>query len=237
MIEKKKSLYYVNGQHVWDKNDTLLVIYYYKIVENNTTVENDRKVVDFDSVEKQLESLTSLNSVELSENIIGCSAGALKAHSLIIDFYMTGNDSGFTNGNIYEQELSEKYRDSDVNDLTELVIQVIDGIEVDKKRISQNNIAKNLRANTKEENKRVRVLKSKEKIKAENLANLLKDNNIKNAKSLSDIKDIAIIINTIIIHPKFGPGVVVDANEKISSVIFNGEIKKLANTFIKKCEV
>ena len=229
-----KKTFFANGQHDWDRNDTLILMYYFKVVKQNTSFENDEVFVDHDDVEKQIQQEIGLSVSEIAENIIGCSLGALKIQAQVLEFYMDGKDSGFKNGNQYQIELSKIHKNTSVDKLREIVNTIITNIENDADRIFQNKIAKELRENTIKENKRKREFKKQEQINKENLLKTLKQNNIEKAKALSEIKDVIISINTIINHPKFGKGVVVDVDSKISTVEFNNEKKKMANFFLEK---
>jgi len=230
----KSLTYFANGQHDWDHNDTLLAIYLFKVMEANSTITDNKMSVDFSDTERQLEQEIGIDLSYLAENIIGCSVDALKINANVIDHFITGREDGFTHGNKFQIELSEIHKDSTVSDMLDIVEDIITNIENDSERISQNKIAKDLRENVLKENKRKREKKSQEKIKQDELKKDLEKKNVKNAKSISDVEDIEIALNTIINHATFGKGIVIETNSKISSVDFNGLIKKLANSFLVK---
>ena len=233
MSEEKKS-YAPNGNHNWNENDTYISMYFYKLRMKYSSIEDGKFLVDDVKVDTQLSQEIGMTTQQLAEEIIGCTENALIVFTLVNDFLITGRSSGKEHPNKYQIELSKTLANISSDEMLSKVDDIITSIENDSNRINENKECFALRIEAKEKNIKRKEFKTKENLKKEELKRDLSKNNIKNGKSLSDIKDIVININTVINHPKFGQGVVVGVNEKISSVDFSGDIKKLANVFIEK---
>lgn len=243
-FEKNRSkvlTYTPNGQHIWDENDTILSLFYFRMREKNSTFEDVNSTLDFDkdNFDRDLQNTIGLTSVELAEDIIGCSEGALVTNSLVTEFYVTGRETGRQNGNHHQVNMSEELKNAKLEELKPMVDNIISNIENDDERLNQNKKAKEIRVELFEINrlKRENDLKAKS-IEDKNRMELEKDLkaiNVKNAKSLSDTEDTKIEVNSTIDHPKYGRGVIIEPSDKVSLVLFDeyGE-KILANSFISK---
>jgi len=135
--------------------------------------------------------------------------------------------------------MSEELKNASLEELKDIVDNIINKIESDEKRLTENKKAKEIRAelkgirSTQRDNKE--KAKSLEDRKRLELDKDLKSHNIKKAKSLSEIEGSEVELDTVINHPKFGRGIVIEVNDKMSLVKFDGVGDKvMANNFIIK---
>lgn len=239
---KETALTYTpNGQHIWDENDTILSLFYFRMREKNSSFDDVNSKIDFDrdNFERDLQNTIGLTGIELAEDIIGCSEGALVTNSLVTEFYVTGRETGRKNGNYYQVNMSEELKNASIEELKPMVENIIDKIDNDETRLAQNKKAKEIRVELQEVNRLKREnqkkAKSLEDKKQMELEKDLKSANVSNATSLSNVEGAEIELGATVNHPKFGMGEVIDSTEKMSIVKFaDGEEKVLANGFLVK---
>lgn len=241
-FNKETALTYLpNGQHIWDEDDTILSLFYFRMREKNSSFEDVNSRVDFDkdNFERDLQNSIGLTSIELAEDIIGCSEGALVTNSLVTEFYVTGRETGRQNGNVHQVNMTEELKNASLEELTKMANQIIEKIDSDENRLAENKKAKEIRVELQEINcikrenqRKAQSLEDKKRIELERD---LKSAGVGGATSLNDVENVEIKVGSIVNHPKFGRGEVIETEDKMSRVMFDtvGE-KFLANSFIAK---
>lgn len=228
-------------EHEWDYEDEIVAYYITMLKAKHTKFDRDPSSVketefNWDDVSNELHKNFALTLDEISEDLIGCSRGAMIANVAVIDFLITDEDKGFTGPNKYQREVVSDFENTPLEELKSKAAVVLDKIWLNKDRINKNYAKKELR----EEKKQLKKFQkyNKDKSKAEVQSDIKKAKISDNSKPLTDFRhEIDIEVGTEINHSKFGLGKVLSSDGVISDVDFNGTVKKLANKFVDKFKV
>lgn len=247
-----------NGDHIWDYNDTILSLLFFRIkeeVRKKTRIMSYAMDRDYSVIDIHLKRLIGLNIESLAEEMIGCKAKTLDINSLVTEFLITGRDTGFEHPNKYQVNLSDELKEKSLDELIEMSKKIIDEISKDEIRLSQNLRARDIRLKSEfiNNNKKVKTTKQrtiteinkKQKKKDLKNAGITKQTPIESVitKQTPIESGITIEIGDKMNHPTFGIGEVIELLTKDKSKIdFNlgknggtpkGETE-MANSYIRK---
>lgn len=218
--------YTPNGEHKWDEKDSIISLYYFRLMQKNLY---GGKVDDY-SLGKDLFDDLRLTSVELAEDIIGCTDYALKVNAQVFDYLITGTDVGKKHPNIHQIKLSDTMKDYPIEKLRELSINIINNIMDDSKRLSENEEAKKLREGSTEYRKKTKSYntwrKSEEERKELDKNRKLMSKGVRNpskATSENELNDEPIEIGTEVDIPGRGKGVVEESHTDYTSIRFSDD--------------
>lgn len=241
---EKPVTYNPNGDHAWDENDTIITLYYFKLREKNSSFEDVNSKVDFDidNFERELQNNIGLTSIELAENIIGCSEGSLKQNTDIIDHLITGRETGRKHPNKHQIKIAKNMGGLSIEELKNMADTIINNIENDEERLAENKKAKEIRAEFKKRREINKEAKTKKQLEEDRTKSQrekgLSKHNITNGRLIDNTESEQLNgdVGTEIEHPKFGHGVITEIGNSISMIKFDNDEtpRRMGNKFINK---
>ena len=219
-----------NGWHIWDYNDTILSLLFFRIkeqVRKKTGEMSYGMAKDYSIINKDLKKIMGLTIKSLAEDIIGCREKTLDVNSKVTEHFVTGAYTGLNHPNQYQINISDELKEKSLDELIEMSKKIINKISKDEIRISQNKSARDIRLKSKIINGDTNVNTTKQRtideINETQRKKDLKAAKLTNHKELVNKNPIIIKIGDKTNHPDFGIGEVIGLYTGFSIVDFRYE--------------